>query len=205
MHSLQIQRPTPVRLIDTSRHEKAQEHPPPPPVDADPEPLLSALSLAPQPVIPKLPAPVFGQTSIPQAPAVLVQTNDEDEMDWTPTGPGADEHGSGESWLQPQRFFAPEQPTGLEALLERTTLRETELVAARTSAVSSSPRLDRRWIFGTSVVVLLAFLWAASGREAPVPVRPSLRSERVARMQPTQYARHQAQGDRTLRVTRRAM
>ncbi|KZV93772.1 hypothetical protein EXIGLDRAFT_767754 [Exidia glandulosa HHB12029] len=199
--SLRIQRPTPIRLIDTSRYQKAQEAPPPS-VDADPEPLLSALSLAPQPIIPKLPAPVFGQTSTPQAPASLAQVDD-DEMDWTPTGPNAE---AGDSWLHPQRFFAPEQPTGLEALLERTTIRdETGATSTSAPAQSSSSSTPRRWlIYGTAMALVIAFLWAAMERgQEPVYVRPSLRSEQVRMPATNAYAHDRTPRDPHLHVPRR--
>jgi hypothetical protein len=72
---------------------------------------------------------------------------DDDAMDWTPTSPQrpersatalasnptpsqtflervrAGQHGGDDgTWLRPQRFFPPEQPTGLEMLLAKTGL-----------------------------------------------------------------------------------
>jgi hypothetical protein len=50
-------------------------------------------------------------------------------MDWTPTGVSPEQHQQeftkqldDGSWLRPQRFFAPEKPTGLEGLFERALL-----------------------------------------------------------------------------------
>lgn len=60
--------------------------------------------------------------------------DDENAMDWTPTGPRAATASAAASrrrknktsdenvWLRPQRFFAPEKPTGLEGLFARTRL-----------------------------------------------------------------------------------
>lgn len=57
---------------------------------------------------------------------------DPDAMDWTPTNPSPEKpnhmlNGNGQaryhddgSWLRPQRFFAPEEPTGLEGLFSTT-------------------------------------------------------------------------------------
>ena len=57
---------------------------------------------------------------------------DPDAMDWTPTLPSPEKpnhmlNGKGQaryyddgSWLRPQRFFAPEEPTGLEGLFSTT-------------------------------------------------------------------------------------
>ncbi|KAI6108448.1 hypothetical protein EDD16DRAFT_81692 [Pisolithus croceorrhizus] len=53
-------------------------------------------------------------------------------MDWTPTNPSPSKPGKKSvndedgSWLRPQRFFPPEQPTGLEALFAGTKLEDTD-------------------------------------------------------------------------------
>ncbi|EJD45798.1 hypothetical protein AURDEDRAFT_184695 [Auricularia subglabra TFB-10046 SS5] len=195
--SLSIQRPTPIRLIDTKSlrqgHEQAAPAPAAPPqLEADPEPLLSALSLASQPIILKPSSnPIFGQPSFPQGPSTT--TNPDDEMDWTPTGPGAALPVSESDWLAPQRFFAPEQPTGLEALLERTSLKEEDQVMSDEQQQQQQKRstgegLSKHLVYLGIILVLLALLWNASITREPSFVRPSLRSERVSRMPSTEYA-----------------
>lgn len=57
---------------------------------------------------------------------------DENAMDWSPTNgdspqkrkrhDAASSRSEDSAWLRPQRFFAPEKPTGLESLFERTKL-----------------------------------------------------------------------------------
>lgn len=58
-----------------------------------------------------------------------VEEKDPDAMDWSPTkeltlGQGMDPEPTqltkDEAWLRPQRFFAPEEPTGLENLFAKT-------------------------------------------------------------------------------------
>lgn len=55
--------------------------------------------------------------------------DDPDAMDWSPTSspvkrkarpPHIKRDNDDGSWLRPQKFFAPEEPTGLENLFERT-------------------------------------------------------------------------------------
>jgi len=50
-------------------------------------------------------------------------------MDWIPTNPDPSEpqeekSETSYSWLRPQRFFAPEKPTGLEGLFENTRIQD---------------------------------------------------------------------------------
>ncbi|PPQ64508.1 hypothetical protein CVT26_002047 [Gymnopilus dilepis] len=151
---LRIQQPPSIRLVDTHAHlfDKSRSgtpnpesqatspttagFPKPPPPTLDPDALLS-LSLSSQPVISK-PKHVFGfpslqgSTSMQHGPATK-EEHAEDEMDWTPTNPEAStSHGKraapaesdNNSWLRPQRFFAPEKPTGLEGLFENTRLQD---------------------------------------------------------------------------------
>ncbi|KAI0778297.1 Ima1 N-terminal domain-containing protein [Trametes elegans] len=114
---------------------------------AAPEPdLLASLTLSNNPVVAAPPAhnPVFGMPSFssnveppsptrrpksmtPRSPSSDVDMDDDDDerdpdaMDIDPTSPmkrpGRDDDAS---WLRPQRFFAPEEPTGLENLFART-------------------------------------------------------------------------------------
>lgn len=163
--SLRIQRPLPVRLIDTRRPQKKIETSQLP-SEPDPGPLLSALTLAPEPVLPSISEPVFGQTSTPKAHASLVPTVDDDEMDWTPTGPGADDSNWDQGWFKPQRFFAPEQPTGLEGLLKRTTLRDLDAVQATPRPPRSA--VNRPWMYLTVLIVLIAIAWATTMRNNTV-------------------------------------
>ncbi|KAI0361496.1 hypothetical protein OH77DRAFT_1469186 [Trametes cingulata] len=113
---------------------------------AAPEPeLLASLTLSNNPVIAPPPHnPIFGMPSFsagppsspprrpssttPRSPSQDIDMEDDDDddrdpdaMDIDPSSPvkrGArDDDGS---WLRPQRFFAPEEPTGLENLFART-------------------------------------------------------------------------------------
>ncbi|KAI9065838.1 hypothetical protein FKP32DRAFT_1646859 [Trametes sanguinea] len=114
---------------------------------AVPEPdLIASLTLSNKPVVAAPPAfnPVFGLPSLataaapaspprrptstsPRPPNLDVDMDDDDDdrdpdaMDIDPSSPvkrpGRDDDGS---WLRPQRFFAPEEPTGLEHLFART-------------------------------------------------------------------------------------
>lgn len=70
--------------------------------------------------------PVFGQTSFmhsllgPPSSSGTTAVGGDDEMEWDPTYPRGRivQHDNEEDWLKPQRFFAREEPTGLEGLLE---------------------------------------------------------------------------------------
>jgi hypothetical protein len=76
--------------------------------------------------------PVFGLPSLPNS--VPPQVAESDAMDWTPTNPFHNESTTNEEnrgytpvwdregWMKPPTFFPPENPTGLESLLESTTL-----------------------------------------------------------------------------------
>lgn len=109
---------------------------------------MASLSLSNQPILPpgtsKQGNPIFGLPSLSTTANSQQQSNgdlvnydmDEDEeqerdpnaMDWTPTNTpakprGKVKHAAQEhsSWLlRPQKFFAPEEPTGLETLFART-------------------------------------------------------------------------------------
>lgn len=102
----------------------------------EPDALLS-LSLSSKPVIPKsksvfgLPS-LQGPTPMPAGPSTKEDPAD-DEMDWTPTNPDASGLNGkrpapteldNKEWLRPQRFFAPEKPTGLEGLFENTRIQD---------------------------------------------------------------------------------
>jgi hypothetical protein len=176
-YTLRTRRPPQVRLLDTSsaRGRLSAEPlsrqgsdsssrygspaPAPAPVEAD---FLAALSLSGHPVLPH--NPVFGTPSM-HAPAPAPRRDaDEDAMDWAPTHPApapvprAVDDGS---WLRPQRFFAPEQPTGLESLLARTGLSEMAQPAApahgrKGAAPAPAPAQWRwGWVYAASLIPLL--------------------------------------------------
>jgi hypothetical protein len=98
-----------------------------------------------------------------------VDEKDPDMMDWTPTDPSAsssskninrskqvkdDDDGS---WLRRQRFFPPEQPTGLEGLFARTLLVDEQQQPSVQQG--RSPRLGLRlnwlWVGALLIVPLL--------------------------------------------------
>lgn len=164
LKALSIRQPAAVRLIDTSMptRKDISVRPEPSSQDTvlDPEPLLSALSLAPQPILPAAAAhPVFGQTSLPSLPVRPA----EEAMDWEPAEESdwvrLDER---EDWLRPQRFFAPEQPTGLEMLLERTTLAEPAAPSARLRPRLSALRSTRWWWIAAGIVCVWAIAFSAA-------------------------------------------
>lgn len=143
--ALRVQKPPPIRLIDTSSHQHlaASAHPTPelsprsspaPHAQNASEPdLLASLSLSSNPIISPS-NPIFGLPSLVASNSTYagsqIKDDDEDEdaMDWTPTVPSPakprrilndDDDGS---WVRPQRFFPPERPTGLESLFASTKL-----------------------------------------------------------------------------------
>ncbi|RDX55742.1 hypothetical protein OH76DRAFT_1396081 [Lentinus brumalis] len=147
---LRVQRPPPVRLVDSKSHLQQLSATPSITSSRDgtpaaPEPdLLASLTLSNKPIL-GAPAqnPIFGipsfktparsaspprrpSSTTPRSPSMDVDMDDDDErdpdaMDIDPASPmkkpGRDDDGS---WLRPQRFFAPEEPTGLENLFART-------------------------------------------------------------------------------------
>jgi hypothetical protein len=101
------------------------------------EPDLTTLTLSSKPVI-NPPKAVFGHPSLLSVPPAPPPQEDGDEMDWAPTDPvtyAAFQMGKQRpealsddgDWIRPQRFFAPEQPTGLEGLFEKTKLMDEPL------------------------------------------------------------------------------
>ena len=96
------------------------------------EPDLTTLTLSSKPIITP-PNPVFGQPSLSTTAVPSLRPDEDlDEMDWTPTDPVAystfqkrkqrSETFDDDVVIRPQRFFAPEQPTGLESLFQKTRL-----------------------------------------------------------------------------------
>lgn len=143
--ALRVQKPPPIRLIDTSSHQHlaASAHPTPefsprpspaPHTRTASEPdLLASLSLSSNPIISPS-NPIFGLPSLMASNSTYTgsqnkeEDEDDDAMDWTPTVPSPakprkvlDDNDDG-SWVRPQRFFPPERPTGLESLFASTKL-----------------------------------------------------------------------------------
>ncbi|KAF5356202.1 hypothetical protein D9756_004116 [Leucocoprinus leucothites] len=143
--------------------------------------LLASLSLSSKPVItPK--NPVFGLPSLLSNPAADSDgqdrndgiDDDENAMDWTPTDPRTatsrkrktNTKQSEDVWLRPQKFFAPEKPTGLESLFARTRLEDDAMMvdgpeeeaAAGGSIVAKLMRHFKRWwwIYATVVVPVVS-------------------------------------------------
>ncbi|KAF9527792.1 Ima1 N-terminal domain-containing protein [Crepidotus variabilis] len=157
----------------------------------EPDSILSSLSLSSKPILSR---PVFGQTSLHgshqmQTPSASGSGEDEDQMDWQPTNPSASGPAdpsnkkrsagapdSGNAWLiRPQRFFAPEKPTGLEGLFESTKIQDEPMAVdgpgyrsaayTRGARRSLSHRLTnhmRNW--GALYVLGLAVFVAVGGR-----------------------------------------
>ncbi|KAF9508916.1 hypothetical protein BS47DRAFT_1488199 [Hydnum rufescens UP504] len=94
-----------------------------------PDDLFSSLSLSAGPTISQFRSnPIFGQTSpLRSAPSFGgAGPNPQEVMDWTPSPSvpldPTSSRDSESTWLRPQRFFPPSEPTGLESLLEKTNL-----------------------------------------------------------------------------------
>ena len=106
--------------------------------------LFSSLTLSNNPLATIRTNPIFGSPSLHNPPPAAKdekEVGDPDAMDWTPTDPSPKERvnpflraGSApvrsqrgeeeEIVLKRQRFFPPEEPTGLEGLLSKTVLTE---------------------------------------------------------------------------------
>jgi hypothetical protein len=145
--------------------------------------LLAALSLSSTPIVNTAPNPVFGFPSLhsptfsKSSPSILgpandrmdedMTTQDSDVMDWTPTDPLSlselisrrnsikkDDEGS---WLRRQRFFPPEQPTGLEGLFARTLLvdDDNQFAGQRGKSPRGRSSLDWSWAAALLLVPLL--------------------------------------------------
>ncbi|KAG1715992.1 hypothetical protein ID866_1157 [Astraeus odoratus] len=149
---LHLQRPPTIRLIDTSSHTHIQalsarttpefsdttgrsSSVPIFPTTAEPD--LTALTLSSKPTL-IVTNPIFGTPSLLSTAGQKSTSpmkvddghHDEDAMDWSPTEPSQLKPRPGKgsvndddgSWLRPQKFFPPEQPTGLETLFASTKL-----------------------------------------------------------------------------------
>ncbi|KAH9898288.1 Ima1 N-terminal domain-containing protein [Cubamyces lactineus] len=169
---LKVQHPPPVRLIDSKSHLRGLSATPSLPSSRDvtpaaPEPdLLASLTLSNNPVLAaSAHNPIFGVSSFAAAgpssspPRRPTSTSprpsnfdvdmddddyDPDAMDIDPSSPmkrpGRDDDGS---WLRPQRFFAPEEPTGLENLFART-IRLVDSSEQGSSGEHASPQAGQR-------------------------------------------------------------
>jgi len=91
-------------------------------------------------------------------------------MDWAPTDPSSGsllakgkQKVDDSIWLRPQRFFAPENPTGLEGLFERTKLVDDVVMTDETRRLSPNSYLPSirwkwLWICAFTVIPMLGFL-----------------------------------------------
>ncbi|KAF8832204.1 hypothetical protein HHX47_DHR1001936 [Lentinula edodes] len=182
---LRIQQPPTIRLINTKSHDLNNSRSPTPnPTDqssrastpaflpkvSEPDLFASLTISSSQPVVPKS-LPVFGLPSLLPSSAPT-EADDEDKMDWTPTNvnPGTekfkaslDSIGKDDGWwLRPQRFFAPEKPTGLESLFENTKLADdvpmkdvTAVPVNRSSVLRWKTHVEVWWWMYMAVLVLL--------------------------------------------------
>ncbi|KAJ3573674.1 hypothetical protein NP233_g2292 [Leucocoprinus birnbaumii] len=143
--------------------------------------LLASLSLSSGPIItPK--NPVFGLPSLLSKPplngqgegeGIDIDDDDENAMDWTPTDPRTatsrkrknNAKQTEDVLLRPQKFFAPEKPTGLESLFARTTLEDDAMMVdgpeddtAGGSIVATVTRHFKKWwwIYATVVVPVVS-------------------------------------------------
>jgi hypothetical protein len=159
LFTIQLRRPPAIRLIDSTIHQSLDPSRQPesshplhgsessPPKKVEPE-LFSTLSLSSKPIVqpkPRQQSPVFGMPSlIGSTPASLQPPKDPNEMDWSPTSSDAASAAKSAlvdtdtAWLRPQRFFAPENPTGLEELFDRTRIIEDVQMADASVAQHST-------------------------------------------------------------------
>ncbi|THV06000.1 hypothetical protein K435DRAFT_646074 [Dendrothele bispora CBS 962.96] len=188
LSTVRVQQPPTIRLIDSNTLSSRSNTPLPDqsnsrsrtgtPAPAKlPEPdLFASLSLSNKPVVASK-TPVFGMPSLLSNASVQIDNEEpsssrnDDEMDWTPTsdnvntafpiplntkqqGKSVDDG----SWLRPQRFFAPEKPTGLETLFEKTKLADDVTM----SDTSSSAGQGRIWLVVMTHLEKWWWLYAAS-------------------------------------------
>jgi len=181
---LRIQQPPAIRLVDTSAHrfDKSRSGTPAPrsntprastpvaskfPTMLPEHDILSSLSLSSNPVISN-PRPVFGLPSLNGSkPSTRAQKEpNEDEMDWTPTNPESSTPTFGkrpatsdsENWLRPQKFFAPEKPTGLEGLLESARIQDEPMPYIQLDGAQSSVLTNHLRKWGSLYILILALV-----------------------------------------------
>ncbi|KAJ7654983.1 Ima1 N-terminal domain-containing protein [Mycena polygramma] len=181
---LRLQQPPAIRLIDTATHKsdlsRSRSQTPIPasiPSSAPEHDLLAGLSFSSGPVITPKAGPIFG---LPSMLSSLTSTGehhpdaDEMDVDSPPTDPKAKPNGSGDnSWLRPQRFFAPEAPTGLEGLFERTKIIDDvtmgDATGSRTSRASPHNPWNWWWLYASSLVLLVGLAVWRNSRSASEP------------------------------------
>lgn len=173
LSSLRVHRPPEIRLIDpngrsssapplgsTSDRSKLSVDPPGPPQEAD---LFASLSLSTTPVIRT--NPIFGLPSLHQTPSTPIRPphneDDPDAMDWTPTNPSPKKGPfvrdyREDTFLKPQMFFPPEEPTGLERLLAQTNLVEAPVVPSSRTPMASGVKWPYYWFCALLVVPAVA-------------------------------------------------
>lgn len=194
---LQVQHPPPVRLVDSNAQLHRLSATPSVASSRDatpviPEPdIFSTLSLSNNPVLGTASGhnPIFGVPSLPiaasqlspsqpggaspRSPGMDMDMDDDDErdpdaMDIDPASPAKRPNNNDDgSWLRPQRFFAPEEPTGLETLFARTIklVDPSEQngrtafvgVGGRNTSSRRAGRLLRNWRVWLSLSIALLF------------------------------------------------
>ena len=161
--------------MDTTIHkfDKFRSGTPAPRSDTPPaaaNDLLATLSLSSNPVTSH--KPVFGHPSLKGSSPAGKQEMDGEDMDWTPTTTSAFTTNAKlametDNWLRPQRFFAPEKPTGLEGLLEGARIQDdlmvvdtpTERLHLRNKICSML--MKHLWHWGATYLLSLAGLLAS--------------------------------------------
>lgn len=159
---IRTHQPPTVRLIETDTHKSFRSSsvrpdgtarpitPAPRPSSTEPD-FLATLSLSSKPIISPV-NPVFGLPSLPLSQPSITPV-DEDAMDWIPSH-ASSQHSQAQQadnnlWLRPQRFFAPEKPTGLEGLFERALLvndePQAEIPPSRTTHSVMTRHLSTWW------------------------------------------------------------
>ncbi|KAG7099033.1 hypothetical protein E1B28_000913 [Marasmius oreades] len=168
---LRIQTPPTIRLIDTESHKIGFSRATTPNVDLNdrnrsstPAPsqlfasepgLFASLTLSSKPVVN---APVFGHPSLGVS-SKPSPSNADDQMDWSPTDETSRNSKDSGFSLRPQRFFAPEQPTGLETLFEKTKLIDDVTMSDSTNEKkgkdAGSLHMQQWWWLYIGVLVLV--------------------------------------------------
>jgi len=194
---IRLDQPPAVRLLNTNSHKSSLSRSATPhistrestpalglvrPSNHPDQDLLPALSLSSKPIL--TPAnPVFGLPSLLSAvPSSSASREiDADAMDWTPTDsscsgkPRTRQEPDDGSWLRPQRFFAPEKPTGLERLFERTLLvDDTPMVIdegkGRNTGFATWRYFRRRWwAYLLFVVPIGSIIYKVQGSRRNIP------------------------------------
>ncbi|PCH33734.1 hypothetical protein WOLCODRAFT_129941 [Wolfiporia cocos MD-104 SS10] len=147
-----------------------------PPTETAPHPIFGVPSLptwsAPPPRASIFPAETSFNTAMDIEEDNRFSTDDPDAMDWTPIKPNtngwAHTNADDGSWMRPQRFFAPEEPTGLEHLFASTvrlTDDESNAISTRRLLVELVSRMKWMWL-GALIIVPLAAVAYNLGRSS---------------------------------------